>query len=320
MTENKRTTNGPQETVPTLGTGTKGTPIMISNDQQSNTANTTTDVSARWDTEPLNMSAYLERIDHRGPLTPRLETLRALQHAHLEAIPFEAINPYLGVEVPLDIESLQEKMVDNRRGGYCHEQNILFGTVLARLGFHVTGRNARMLMGADEQVITGRGHAILSVIVDGIDHHVDVGIGNVGPRGPIPLTEGTTVTTGAWRYRMDRSDLGMWVLRYQRPREGDWFAVVQFDESTHYRSDYSDHNFIAATHPSSPFTQRPIVSYNGADKRLALTGLTLNTYLPDGGVESQELTPDVVPKVLRTEFGVHLTRNQESDLVERLRT
>lgn len=293
---------------------------MITHDQQANTVDTTTDISARWDTEPLDLSAYLARIGYRGPLAPSLETLRGLQHAHLEAIPFEGINPYLGLEVLLDIESLQDKLVDNARGGYCHEQNILFGTVLARLGFQVTGRNARMLMGAEESVITGRGHAILSVIVDGIDHHVDVGIGNVGPRGPIPLIEGTTVTTGPWKYRIDRSDLGMWVLRYRRPHKHDWFTVVQFDESTHYRSDYSDHNINAATHPSSPFTQRPFVAYNGVDKRLALTGLTLNTYLPDGRRKSQELTCDEVPQVLRTVFGVHLTRKQEEDLVERLRT
>lgn len=277
------------------------------------------DVSARWDTEPLDLSAYLERIRYDGPLEPTLDTLRALQHAHLEAIPFEGLNPYLGLPVPLDIESLQDKLVRSRRGGYCHEQNILFGTVLSRLGFHVTGRSARMLMSADENVITGRGHAVLSVIVDGVDHHVDVGIGNMGPRGPIPLIEGTRTATGPWEYRMDHSDLGLWVLRYRRPNEGDWFTVVQFDESIHYRADYADHNIIASSDPSSPFTQQPIVAHNGADVRRALDGLSLNTYLPDGRKESRDLRPEEVPGVLRTLFGIHLTGQQEHDLMQRLR-
>ena len=277
------------------------------------------DLSARWDTEPLDLSAYLQRIGYSGPLTPTLDTLRALQHAHLEAIPFEGLSPYLGLAVPLDIALLQDKLVRGARGGYCHEQNILFGTVLARLGFHVTGRSARMLMGADENIVTARGHTILSVLLEDVDYHVDVGIGNVGPRGPIPLIEGARVDTGRWQYRMDRSELGHWVLRYRRPRQGDWFSVIQFDESTHYRSDFANDNIIAGTDASSPFTQQPIVAYNGADVRRSLAGLTLTTYLPDGGTESEILTPEEVPGTLRALFGVALNRREEGAMVDALR-
>jgi len=117
--------------------------------------------STRWETGGLDLSAYLERIGYAGPLEPDLDTLRALQAAHLDAVPFEAVDPYLGRPVPLDIGALQDKLVHGRRGGYCHEHNILFATVLDRLGFHVTGRSARMLMGANERQITEIGHTIL---------------------------------------------------------------------------------------------------------------------------------------------------------------
>src|SRR5690606_26344024 len=110
--------------------------------------------SARWESDGLDLAAYLERVGYAGPLGPGLDTLRALQAAHLDAIPFEALDPYLGRPVPLDIGSLQDKLLHRRRGGYCHEHNILFATVLDRLGFHVTGRSARMLMGSDERQIT----------------------------------------------------------------------------------------------------------------------------------------------------------------------
>lgn len=276
------------------------------------------DVSARWDLKPLDLSAYLDRIGYRSRLDPSMETLQALVHAHLASIPFEGINPYLGLPVPLDIDSLQDKLVRSRRGGYCHEQNILFGTVLAYLGFEVTLRNARMLMGADENIITGRGHALLSVVVDGVDHHVDVGIGNVGPRGPVPLREGVAMSTGRWTYRFDRSRLGLWVLSYLRPEQGDWFRVVQFDESLHYRSDFTDHNLNASTHESSPFTQQLIASFNGADQRHALVGTVLKTYSPDGEKRIQHLEPEEVPSVLRSVFGVHPTSRVQEALVQRL--
>lgn len=278
------------------------------------------DLSARWESESLDLAAYLERIGYDGPLEPTLDTLRALQAAHLAAIAFEGLNPYLGLPVPLDIGSLQDKLVRSRRGGYCHEQNTLFGTVLDRLGFQVTGRNARMLMGADERVMTARGHAILSVVIDGTDWHVDVGIGNVGPRGPVPLVEGAQVATGPWEYRMERTDLGHWLLRYRRPQDGEWFNVVQFTEETHYRSDYADANIIAATQESSPFVQQAIVAYNGAQVRHALVGRTLNTYLPNGEKTTRELEAEDVPGVLRSEFGIHLTEEQTDELVRRLNT
>ncbi|WP_431024288.1 hypothetical protein [Halomonas sp. H5] len=35
--------------------------------------------STRWEASPLDLEAYLARIEYRGPLTPSLETLRALR-------------------------------------------------------------------------------------------------------------------------------------------------------------------------------------------------------------------------------------------------
>ncbi|MGL6249636.1 MAG: arylamine N-acetyltransferase family protein, partial [Billgrantia desiderata] len=45
--------------------------------------------STQWETSALDLDAYLARIDYRGPLAPSLETLTALQQAHLAAVPFE---------------------------------------------------------------------------------------------------------------------------------------------------------------------------------------------------------------------------------------
>ncbi|RUA22175.1 hypothetical protein DSL92_07160 [Billgrantia gudaonensis] len=93
--------------------------------------------SATWEASPrprgLSGTARLPRV-----ADPSLETLRALQRAHLEAIPSRTWrSPSAGDP---DLASLQDKLVRRRRGGYCHEQNLLFGTVLDRLGFRVVPR------------------------------------------------------------------------------------------------------------------------------------------------------------------------------------
>src|SRR5688572_5787925 len=94
---------------------------------------------------PLDLDAYFERIGHRGPRPATLDTLAAIHALHPAAIPFENLDPFLGRPVRLDLPSLERKLVDERRGGYCFEHNLLLAAVLRRLGFAVTGLAARVL-------------------------------------------------------------------------------------------------------------------------------------------------------------------------------
>lgn len=274
--------------------------------------------SATWDSSPVDLRAYLERIEYDGPLTPDLQTLTALQQSHLEAIPFESLDPVLGYPVRLDIDSLQDKLVRRRRGGYCHEHNILFASVLDRLGFHVTGRSARMLLGQDEQEIGAVGHTVLSVLVEGTDWLVDVGNGDAGPRGPIPLRAGAEIDTGPWRYRVDRTEHAHWLLRLQRPN--GWFNLIQFTEEPYYRADFVDHNFHASHSPESPFARHVVVSHNGGQVRRSLTDLTLTTRRPGQTPQKQKITAEEIPRTLRSVFGLTLSVEHESALVERVRS
>lgn len=271
-----------------------------------------------WESDALDLAAYLQRIGYAGPRTPTVRTLRALQRAHLDAIPFENLEIMTGGEIRLDIASLQGKLVHRRRGGYCHEQNILFATVLDRLGFTVAGRSARMLMGADEEELTGVGHTMLNVTADGTEWHVDVGVGNVGPREPIPLMDGIEVRHDGWNYRLKRTAAGRWLLRYLR--HDGWFNIYQFSDEPFFRVDYADHSFIAARHPESPFSRRIVAQYNGAEVRHALTDRELKTFRPGAMPEQREIPAADVPEVLRSTFGMELTHDQACMLYRRARS
>ena len=73
---------------------------------------------SEWGCERLDVDAYLSRIGDHGPLTPTGDTLRRLHRAHVSAIPFENLDIMLGREIPLDIDSIQSKLVYRLRGGY----------------------------------------------------------------------------------------------------------------------------------------------------------------------------------------------------------
>ncbi len=87
----------------------------------------------------VDIDAYFQRIGYRGTAEPTVETLRALHHLHPLAIPFENLSPVLGWPVPLDLPSVERKLIREGRGGYCYEQNTLFAAVLRQLGLHVRG-------------------------------------------------------------------------------------------------------------------------------------------------------------------------------------
>src|SRR5687768_5510279 len=66
----------------------------------------------------FNLDGYFKRIGYAESTDVSLETLRAIHLRHAQSIPFENLNPFLRIPVVLDIDSLYQKLVLDRRGGY----------------------------------------------------------------------------------------------------------------------------------------------------------------------------------------------------------
>jgi len=92
----------------------------------------------------VDLDAYFARTGYTGPRTPTLETLHGLVRAHVQTIPFENLDVLLGKPIDLEPAALMQKLVHDRRGGYCFEQNTLLLEVLTALGFHVRPLSARV--------------------------------------------------------------------------------------------------------------------------------------------------------------------------------
>ena len=74
-------------------------------------------------------------MNYHGPTDASLKTLSALQEAHLSSVPYENLDILAGIHNSLAPASLYERIVANRRGGYCFELNGLFAWLLEKLGF-----------------------------------------------------------------------------------------------------------------------------------------------------------------------------------------
>src|SRR3954468_17014397 len=113
----------------------------------------------------MNVAAYLERIGYQGPRAPTAETLRRLHLAHLYAVPFENLSIHWGEPIQLDDEALFEKIVVQRRGGFCYELNGLFAALLRALGFEVAMLSAGV-MGRSAKFGSDCDHMTLLVSLD----------------------------------------------------------------------------------------------------------------------------------------------------------
>lgn len=92
------------------------------------------------------VEVYLERIDCNDVKEITLKNLARLVRGHLEHIPFEDLDVFDKGETPsLNEKALFQKIVENKRGGYCFELNTLFGKLLETMGFCVYSVAARVL-------------------------------------------------------------------------------------------------------------------------------------------------------------------------------
>ncbi|WP_067830779.1 arylamine N-acetyltransferase family protein [Actinomadura kijaniata] len=264
------------------------------------------DPSHGWHGDDLDLDAYLERVGFTGERAPTLETLRGLQRAHVTSVPFETLEIILGRPIPLDLPSLQDKLVRRRRGGYCYEHTPLFAAVLERIGYGVTGLQARVSMGADK--LRPATHALLRVTLPGDDRVwlCDVGFGS-GPLEPIELVDGNEVDFDGWRLRLERgagySGEEVWTL-HQREPDG-WIDRHHFTLEPKYLVDYVVGNHYVSTSTRSPFTARPYAQKFTAEALHQLDDLTLTVTRPDAR-EVREVRRADVPALLAETFGIVL--------------
>ncbi len=117
----------------------------------------------------LDLDGYFERIDYHGTREPTLGVLQDLMTAHTRTIPFENLDPLLGVPIDdLSPEALTDKLVRRCRGGYCYEHNGLMGYVLEELGFGVRRFGARVVWTrAADAPIPPLTHTLLAVTLPG---------------------------------------------------------------------------------------------------------------------------------------------------------
>ncbi|HVY80663.1 MAG TPA: arylamine N-acetyltransferase [Steroidobacteraceae bacterium] len=260
----------------------------------------------------FDLDAYLRRIAYDGPRAPTLDVLRALHARHTQAITFENLNALMGLPVPIDVDAVQEKIVRGGRGGWCFEQNLLFGLALRACGFTVTDLAARVLWGLDEEAVTRRSHMVLRVMVDGEPFIADVGFGGQTLTGPIRLLFDVAQSTPHEDFRFVRARADEYKL--QAFIGGQWRSLYRFDLQPQFPVDYEVISHFLSTHPASQFRTTLRVARALPGLRHGLLNNQLSTHYVGGGTEKRTLTSVAeVRGVLTDLFGLTLPAGPDLD-------
>jgi len=251
----------------------------------------------------IDLDAYFARIGYTGPVAPALEVLNDVMHAHVQSVPFENLDVLLGRGIDLAPEALHRKIIEQRRGGYCFEQNGLLLLVLGAIGFTVTPLSARVRYQRPRDYTPARTHLFLRVEIDGAPWIADVGVGGLSLTSAIRLDlEGEQPTRHEHR-RIVR-ERGRF---FHQVRFGDeWHDVLEFTGEEMPLIDRELANWFTSTHPQSHFKNRLIAARALPDGgRLTLLNRELTTRSRSGEAHTRLLVdPAELVTVLDEQFSL----------------
>jgi N-hydroxyarylamine O-acetyltransferase len=247
-----------------------------------------------------DLNLYFQRIHYTGAPAKDYATLAAIHHQHLMHIPYENGDVQLSVALDFNFERIFEKLVINKRGGWCYEMNGLLAWALEEIGFEVRRMSGAVGREADGDVQRGN-HLVLEVMVDGKPFLADVGLGD-GLRFPIEIAAGKHKQAGL-DYALTKLDDGFWRLHNH-----EFSSVSSFD----FRHDLADESeltdkcqWLQKDH-TSPFKMLLIVNRFTTDTIEVQLG-KIHTTITTGGKSSRTLeTPEEFHTNLQEVFGLGL--------------
>jgi arylamine N-acetyltransferase len=265
----------------------------------------------------LDLNAYFDRISYRGAAEPNLDVLQGLVTAHTRSIPFENLDPIMGVPVDdLSPEALADKLVHRRRGGCCYEQNGLMGYVLAEVGFRVRRWSGRVIWTVPPGApLPAQTHTVLAVSFPGSQgsYLVDVGFGGQTPTSPIRIETGSVQQTTLEPYRLE--DRGDGLVLQARIR-GEWVPLYEFMTRTAPEIDLKVGSWFVSTHPSSHFVSSLMVARVTDDARVNLAGRDLTVHRAGASEKIRLADAAAVVDTLRDRFGINVADAGERDALE----
>lgn len=223
-------------------------------------------------TPPLTFEPYLKRLGLRKRLKPNLANLGRLQKAHVLQIPFENLDIHAQIPIELDIQRIYNKVILNKRGGFCYELNGLFYELLSHLGYQVRRVSARVYS-VEKGYSPEFDHMALIVTIEDQDYLSDVGFGEFS-FGPIALHWPSQQMDPRGLFHVDEHP-DEYICISKNDDQAEKVPEYKFKTIAREFGEFNGMCQYQQTDPDSHFKAKPLISMATAKGRITLAGREL---------------------------------------------
>ena len=249
----------------------------------------------------FGLDGYFDRIGWHPNGESRFEQMNTVHMRHVMSIPFENLDAYMKKPVSLNPVDIYNKLVLQKRGGYCFEMNALLFLAMQAMGFEIKPYAARVCRARTGY--SGFSHRVNIVSLEGSRYILDVGFGGTGFLTPVLLEENLIQEQRLNTYRLVRSDKVDFAV--QCMRDGVFSDMIGFNDRPAVDEDFEIGNYFTSTHPRSFFTGNIVCMIVGECGRYSLLNDSLT--ITEGSLSKQiMISRDELPGVLRTYFKMEL--------------
>ncbi len=258
-----------------------------------------------------NIKNYLAAVSVMQPEVS-IPFLKKLQNSHLATFPFSNLGVLLHENLSLDLPVLFERLVTNRRGGYCFEHNKILFEVLKYTGFQCDILLGRVLH--NRNIDVPRTHRITRVSLGDRKYIVDVGFGPLCPREPLCLDFDDSQDHGDAIYRILQTDPGCYLLQIKENEE--WFSLYSFDNGLYTEADCLCGHHYSSTYPDAAFVNNLVVSRKYYDDIRLLRNGEFHRTTRGQTTIAKIASMNNLGAILKQDFGFHLASDQLASLYE----
>lgn len=249
------------------------------------------------------VDAYLSRIsvaaDH--DLEPTIESLRVLQTRHLLSVPFENLDIHWKRPIVLDTDKFYEKIVVNKRGGFCYELNGLFNELLRDLGYETRLVSARVF-GGEHGFGPEFDHAAIIVSIGEKEYLTDVGFGDFAAV-PLEIADGVEQIDREGIFSINSVENGSFVVE---KRNGEaWRPAYMFGTQARDLVEFAEMCDFQQYSPESHFTKGKLCSVMTIEGRKTLTDDKFIVTRNGEKVEETVADDSEFLSLLASEFNIH---------------
>lgn len=262
----------------------------------------------------FDSNEYLSRIKlTKNEITLDQAGLRKLYLAHLHHFVFENIDCLLGKEIKIDLNSLYQKLIIEKRGGYCFELNLFFLEALRFYGFNAEVYLARVFYRGTG--VNAKTHLTVVVELNQEKYIVDAGFGGPGPEDLLLFQLDNVQKLFNYNFKIiEDREFGYMI---QRESEGIFKNVFAFKFEQVYPADLEMSNFYVSKLPTSAFLNNINICQFNKLGRQTVFNSTFNTFEWQT-LNSRPIIDSVdFEKILVEKFNIKLSSDEMSLLREK---